>query len=96
LILVDGKQSLMKTLGKKQLTLHLKTPLQRIPSELEPWGLELTAGGSDLVYTVDEANSRDVSALLKRLADSSIIIKDLQTRQSSLEDIFVKLVSERA
>jgi ABC-2 type transport system ATP-binding protein len=96
LILVEGKQSLMKTLGKKQLTLHLKTPLQRIPAELEPWGLELQAGGSDLVYTVDEANSLDVSALLKRVADSSIVIKDLQTRQSSLEDIFVKLVSERA
>jgi ABC-2 type transport system ATP-binding protein len=96
LILVEGKQSLMKTLGKKQLTLHLQTPLERIPVELEPWDLELQAGGSDLVYTVDEASSLDVSALLKRVADSSIIIKDLQTRQSSLEDIFVKLVSERA
>jgi ABC-2 type transport system ATP-binding protein len=96
LILVEGKQSLMKTLGKKQLTLHLQTPLARIPVELEPWDLELQAGGSDLVYTVDEASSLDVSALLKRVADSSIIIKDLQTRQSSLEDIFVKLVSERA
>jgi ABC-2 type transport system ATP-binding protein len=96
LILVEGKQSLMKTLGKKQLTLHLQTPLERIPVELEPWGLELQAGGSDLIYTVDEASSLDVSALLKRVADSSIVIKDLQTRQSSLEDIFVKLVSERA
>jgi ABC-2 type transport system ATP-binding protein len=95
LILVEAKQTLMKSLGKKQLTLHLQTPLQRIPLELEPWGLELKAGGSDLVYTVNEANSIDVSALLKRLADSSIIIKDLQTHQSSLEDIFVKLVSER-
>jgi ABC-2 type transport system ATP-binding protein len=95
LILVEGKQSLMKTLGKKQFTLHLQTPLERIPVELEPWDLELQAGGSDLVYTVDEASSLDVSALLKRVADSSIIIKDLQTRQSSLEDIFVKLVSER-
>jgi ABC-2 type transport system ATP-binding protein len=95
LILVEKKHSLMKKLGKKQLTLHLQTPLQRIPVELEPWGLELKAGGSDLVYTVDEANSLDVAALLKRVADSSILIKDLQTRQSSLEDIFVKLVSER-
>jgi len=96
LILVEGKQSLMKTLGKKQLTLHLKTPLERIPVELEPWGLELQSGGCDLVYTVDEASTLDVSALLKRIADCSIVIKDLQTRQSSLEDIFVKLVSERA
>jgi ABC-2 type transport system ATP-binding protein len=96
LILVEGKQSLMKTLGKKQLTLHLQTPLEQIPVELQPWNLQLQAGGSDLVYTVDEASSLDVSALLKRVADSSIVIKDLQTRQSSLEDIFVKLVSERA
>jgi len=96
LILVEGKKELMHTLGKKQLTLHLQTPLGRIPAELQAWGLELKSDGRDLVYTVDEANNIDISALLKRLADLSIVIKDLQTRQSSLEDIFVKLVSERA
>jgi len=95
LILVEGKKTLMNALGKKQLTLHLQAPLQQIPAELETWRLELKAGGSDLVYTVDEADNIDISALLKRLADLSIVIKDLQTRQSSLEDIFVKLVSER-
>jgi ABC-2 type transport system ATP-binding protein len=96
LILVEGKKALMNTLGKKQLTLHLRSPLQQIPAELGTWRLELRAGGRDLVYTVDEANNIDISALLKRLADLSIVIKDLQTRQTSLEDIFVKLVSERA
>jgi ABC-2 type transport system ATP-binding protein len=96
LILVEDKKALMHTLGKKQLTLHLQTPLQQIPAGLESWRLELKAGGRDLVYTVDEANNIDISALLKRLADLSIVIKDLETRQSSLEDIFVKLVSERA
>lgn len=92
LILVEEKKELMKKLGKKQLTLHLQQPLQRIPPELDSWGLELKAEGYDLVYTVDGANSIDMSALLKRMSDLSIVIKDLQTHQSSLEDIFVELV----
>ena len=95
LILVEEKRELMKKLGKKQLTLHLKEPLRRIPLELESWGLELKADGQDLVYTVDGANSIDISSLLKRMSELSIVIKDLQTRQSSLEDIFVELVSPR-
>ena len=85
----------MKKLGKKQLTLHLQKQLQRIPAELESWGMELKADGNDLVYTVDGADSVDISALLKRLSELTIVIKDLQTHQSSLEDIFVTLVSER-
>jgi ABC-2 type transport system ATP-binding protein len=96
LILVEGKQELMKKLGKKQLTLHLSAPIRSVPAGLEPWGLELKADGNDLVYTVDGANSIDVSSLLKRMSELSIVIKDLQTHQSSLEDIFVGLVSERA
>jgi ABC-2 type transport system ATP-binding protein len=95
LILVEGKTELMKKLGKKQLTLHLQTPLQRIPAELESWGVELKADGKDLVYSVESADSVDISTLLKRLSELSIVIKDLQTQQSSLEDIFVNLVSER-
>ena len=93
LILVEEKKKLMKKLGKKQLTLHLQTALPRIPPELQSWGLELKADGQDLVYTVDGANSIDISALLKRMSELSIVVKDLQTRQSSLEDIFVELVS---
>jgi ABC-2 type transport system ATP-binding protein len=96
LVVVEEKIQLMKKLGKKQLTLHLHQPLQRIPPELDSWGLELKADGQDLVYTVDGANSIDISALLKRMSELSISVKDLQTRQSSLEDIFVKLVSEPA
>jgi ABC-2 type transport system ATP-binding protein len=96
LVLVEDKKELMKKLGKKQLTLHLQTPLTAIPAGLENWQLELKADGSDLVYTVQSADSVDISLLLKRLSEQSIIIKDLQTHQSSLEDIFVKLVSERA
>jgi ABC-2 type transport system ATP-binding protein len=96
LVVVEEKTQLMKKLGKKQLTLHLHQPLQRIPPELDSWGLELKADGQDLVYTVDSANSIDITALLKRMSELSIVVKDLQTRQSSLEDIFVKLVSEPA
>jgi ABC-2 type transport system ATP-binding protein len=96
LILVEEKKELMKKLGKKQLTLHLKEPLRRIPLELAAWALELKADGHDLVYTVDGANSIDISSLLKRVSELAIVIKDLQTHQSSLEDIFVELVSSRS
>jgi ABC-2 type transport system ATP-binding protein len=96
LVLVEEKRELMKKLGKKQLTLHLQKPIQRIPQELDSWGLELKADGQDLVYTVDGANSTDISTLLKRISELSIVVRDLQTHQSSLEDIFVKLVSEPA
>ena len=96
LMLVEDKQALMKKLGKKQLTLHLRQPLQRVPAELQAWDLELKSAGQDLVYTVDSADSIDISTLLKRLSELSIEIRDLQTHQSSLEDIFVKLVSERS
>ena len=94
LILVEEKTQLMKKLGKKQLTLHLKETLPEIPSGLRSWGLELKADGQDLVYTVDGADSIDISALLKRMAELSIAVKDLKMHQSSLEDIFVKLVSD--
>ncbi len=96
LMLVEAKSELMKKLGKKQLILHLQEPLQRIPLELKSWALELKSDGHDLVYTVDSANSGNILALLRRLGDMSILVKDLQTHQSSLEEIFVKLVSEPA
>ncbi len=96
LILVEEKAELMKKLGKKHLTLHLQEPIRRIPPELESWGLELKSDGHDLVYTVDGTNSIAISALLNRMSELSIVVKDLQMQQSSLEDIFVKLVSEPA
>jgi ABC-2 type transport system ATP-binding protein len=95
LILVEEKKELMKKLGKRQLTLHLTQPLAGIPPELTPWGLELKDYGNNLVYTVDGDASMDISTLLKRMSDASISIKDIQTHQSSLEDIFVSLVSTR-
>jgi ABC-2 type transport system ATP-binding protein len=96
LILVEEKAELMKKLGKKHLTLHLQEPIRRVPPELESWGLELKSDGHDLVYTVDGTNSIAISALLNRMSELSIVVKDLQMQQSSLEDIFVKLVSEPA
>jgi ABC-2 type transport system ATP-binding protein len=96
LMLVEDKKELMKKLGKKQLTLHLAAPLQQVPGELQAWDLELKAEGNDLVYSASSADGVDISMLLKRLSELGIVIKDLQTHQSSLEDIFVKLVSERA
>jgi ABC-2 type transport system ATP-binding protein len=96
LMLVEDKSELMKKLGKKQLTLHLAAPLRQIPGELQSWVLELKSEGNDLVHTTNSADGVDISTLLKRLSDLGIVIKDLQTHQSSLEDIFVKLVSERA
>jgi ABC-2 type transport system ATP-binding protein len=95
LVLVQEKKELMKKLGKRQLILHLHEPLTSMPAELEPWGLELKGGGSELVYTVDGNASMDISTLLERMSESSISIRDLQTHQSSLEDIFVSLVSTR-
>jgi ABC-2 type transport system ATP-binding protein len=93
LILVEGKTELMKKLGKKQVTFTLQEPLQQIPDELRSWGLQLKADGQSLVYAVDGAESIGISALLKRMGELSMVVKDLHTHQSSLEDIFVQLVS---
>jgi len=96
LIVVEEKLKLMKKLGKKQLTLNLIEPLASIPLELSDWRLALKAEGHELEYTFDANEERtDIPALLKRLIDLGIEFKDLNTRQSSLEDIFVSLVSER-
>src|SRR5208282_255737 len=74
LILVEEKEALMHKFGKKQLTLHLKEPMARIPAELAPWGLDLNGGGEELVYTVDGTGGMDISTLLKRMSELSIVI----------------------
>jgi ABC-2 type transport system ATP-binding protein len=96
LIVVEEKIELMKKLGKKQLTLSLLEPLASLPLELGDWRLALKAAGSELEYTFDGKEERaGIAALLKRLNDLGIGFKDLNTHESSLEDIFVSLVSER-
>jgi ABC-2 type transport system ATP-binding protein len=96
LILVEGKETLMRKFGKKQLTLHLKSPMAAIPEALAPFGLELKGEGHELECTFDGGNGMDIPTLLGRMSALAIEIKDLQTHQSSLEDIFVSLVSERS
>jgi ABC-2 type transport system ATP-binding protein len=96
LIVVEEKAALMKKLGKKQLTLHLQEAMAEIPSGLAEWGLTLKNGGFDLEYTFDAHDERTgIPGLLRRLAELGIGFKDLNTEQSSLEEIFVSLVSER-
>jgi len=86
----------MRKLGKKQLTLHLQEPMAAVPAGLEPWKLALNAGGHELEYTFDTSDEQaGIPALLRRLSELGIGFKDLNTRQSSLEEIFVSLVSER-
>ncbi|HEX4944328.1 MAG TPA: ABC transporter ATP-binding protein [Usitatibacteraceae bacterium] len=96
LIVVEEKARLMKKLGKKQLSLHLLQPLASVPAALADWNLALIEEGSVLEYTFDNEERTAVPALLRRLDDLGIGFADLNTRQSSLEDIFVSLVSDRA
>jgi ABC-2 type transport system ATP-binding protein len=93
LIVVEDKAVLMEKLGKKQLTLHLKSPLAKIPAELVSHPLELSADGNELVYTYDaQSEETGIATLLRRLGEHGIDFKELQSSQSSLEEIFVSLV----
>lgn len=93
LILVEEKHALIKKLGRKSLTLNLADPLNAVPVELADWKLELIAEGHELVYEFDShAEATGVPSLLRRMSDIGIGFKDLHTKQSSLEDIFVGLV----
>jgi ABC-2 type transport system ATP-binding protein len=96
LIVVEEKIELMKKLGKKQLTFNLQEPLAAVPLELSDWRLALKADGHELEYTFESNEERNgISTLLKRLSDLGIGFKDLNSHQSSLEEIFVSLVSDR-
>jgi ABC-2 type transport system ATP-binding protein len=97
LILVEEKAVLMNKLGRKQLTLQLQDPLPAIPAALDGYALELSDDGQQLVYSFDTQDEHSgIDVLLRRLAEAGIDFKDLKTSQSSLEDIFVDLVKERA
>ena len=95
LILVEDKTALMKKLGKKSLTVTLTHPLDQIPAELGEWDLSLKSDGCEIEYVFDtRAERTGVSSLLRKLGDLGIGYKDLNTQQSSLEDIFVSLVHQ--
>ncbi|MDQ0391211.1 ABC transporter ATP-binding protein [Labrys monachus] len=96
IILVEDKAELMRKLGKKQLTLSLRAPLTAVPAALSAFQLEIADAGNQLVYTFDAKDDPErLSRLLHDLGESGIAFKDLQTSQSSLEDIFVSLVGAR-
>ncbi|WP_233575594.1 ABC transporter ATP-binding protein [Noviherbaspirillum saxi] len=97
ILLVEEKTALMQKLGKKQLTLHLQQALASVPAELAGYRLELSEDGNQLVYTFDAQGERmGIPDLLRRLGEHGIHFRDLQTSESSLEDIFVSLVRGNA
>jgi ABC-2 type transport system ATP-binding protein len=97
IILIEDKAALMAKLGKKQLTLQLQAPLASIPDGLSEYHLELAREGNELIYTFDARGERaGIAPLLRQLDELGIAFKDLQTSQSSLEEIFVSLVRSRA
>jgi ABC-2 type transport system ATP-binding protein len=97
LIVVEDKSTLMRKLGTKQLTLQLLEPMTEVPPTLRGWALTLAAGGTELKYQFTAGGEpAGIPALLRRMNELGIGFRDLNTHQSSLEDIFVGLVSERA
>ena len=94
LLLVEDKQQLMQKLGKKQLLIELKQPIQAIPAALSEYNLESTADGTCLIYTYDTQGERTgITALLLTLNEAGLALRDIKTNQSSLEEIFVSLVN---
>ncbi len=95
LIVVEDKQALMSKLGRKELKLQLAEPLDALPPELADWRLELGAEGRTLTYRFDASSERTgIPSLLTAMRDLGLAFKDLETRQSSLEEIFVGLIRE--
>ena len=96
LVLVEDKTALMRKLGGKQLTLHLQAPLDAVPASLAAWPLTLADEGRTLIYDFDaKAEATGIASLMRRLAEAGVDFVDLDTRESSLEDIFVSLVSRK-
>ena len=96
IILVEEKDELMRSLGKKQLRLHLQGKRETVPEALAKYGLELSPDGAELIYTYDTQKERTgITALLKDLDKAEVRFNDIQTKESSLEEIFVSLVRER-
>ena len=97
LLLVEKKDELMESLGKKQLIIDLKEPVKKIPSSLKNYNIELSADGMQVSYTyVVKDEEVDVSEALHEITNSGLLLKDLKVEQSSLEDIFVDLVKEES
>ena len=96
LLVVDDKLALMHKLGKRQLIIQLENRVGTIPEALDSWPLEVSADGMQLTYTYDPHNTHSgISGLLQAIRDAGLVFKDLRTTQSSLEDIFVRLVKRK-
>jgi ABC-2 type transport system ATP-binding protein len=96
IVLVEDKATLMQKLGKKRLTLHLQAKIDAVPEQLAPYGLEICDDGHALLYDYDTKGERTgITSLLSDLRSAGIRFSDLDTTQSSLEDIFVSLVRAR-
>jgi len=94
LLLVDDKEALMHKLGKRQLAVELESPLTALPDSLGAWGLELAGEGERLVYTYDPHKEHTgIHELLQAIREAGLVIKDVQTHKTSLEEIFVNLVN---
>lgn len=97
LLLIEDKDTLMHKMGEKQLSIELRESIESIPESLANHGLLLSADGNSMTYTYDtNADQTGITALLQAVNDAGLSLKDLKTTQSSLEDIFVKLVEEEA
>ena len=95
IIVVEEKAELMRKLGRKRLTLYLRDRLESVPGSLGKYHLSLSASGAELVYDYEQAEGRGIGDLLRDLSAAGIAFKDLHTAESSLEEIFVGLVSDR-
>ncbi|MEE9320534.1 MAG: ABC transporter ATP-binding protein [Granulosicoccus sp.] len=97
LLVIDDKDNLMQSLGRKQLLIDLKTAITSMPADLDEYNLELSADGYRLTYTYDtQRDKTGITALLHAINEAGLSLKDLQTTQSSLEDIFVNLVHQKS
>jgi len=97
LLLVDDKKNIMHTLGKKQMTIELKQTVAAIPKVLSDWSLELSADGCQLTYTYDPHNPRTgITGLIDAIRDAGLSLKDVNTTQSTLEEIFVSLLKNKS
>ena len=97
LLLVEKKDELMESLGKKQLHFDLKEPIKKIPNSLDNYNIELAKDGMQISFThIVKDEETDISDILKDITNSGLLIKDLKIVQTSLEDIFVDLVKEKA
>jgi ABC-2 type transport system ATP-binding protein len=97
ILLVEGKERLMRRMGRKQLTVELHCAVERVPDMLAAYGLERGEDGMSLIYSYDRAADRTgIVSLLRDLSATGLVLRDLHTRQSSLEDIFVDLVRKRS